>query len=117
MAGSAAVVRQSADGPPELRRQYLQNVVHELSTPLTPLLGYLKLFQKGSLGEVSDLQRRCLDRMTHAANRLHRILEDLSYLLQMESVVYRPVTEPVNVGDLVRRAIEETRSNAEEEKS
>lgn len=98
----------------ELRRHYLQNLVHELSSPLTPLLGYLKLFEKRSLGELTDLQALCLGRMNRSAGRLQRILEDFSNLLQMESGMYEPQPLPVELDTVVSKALKRNEALIEE---
>ena len=102
----------SGDESLELRRHYLQNLVHELSTPLTPLLGYLKLFERQSLGELSELQQRCFVRMNRSATRLQRILEDLSLLLQIESGMYEPEPVPVDFADVIRTALQHFEKDA-----
>jgi signal transduction histidine kinase len=105
----------SLDASPELRQHYLHNLVHELATPLTPLLGYLTLFERGSLGELTPLQARCLTSMQHAAARLHRVLDDLGYLLQMEAGSYRLQPEPLSLRELVEQALDETEDQAAEQ--
>ena len=37
----------------QLKSQFLSTLSHELRTPLTSLLGYLELFDRGMLGELS----------------------------------------------------------------
>ena len=98
----------------ELRRHYLQNLVHELSTPLTPLLGYVRLFQNQSLGELNDLQSRCLERMRHAAERLRRTLDEVTYLLQLESGMFEIEPTPVNFHELLQRAFDRLKEHADE---
>lgn len=98
----------------ELRRHYLQNLVHELSTPLTPLLGYVKLFQNQSLGELNELQNRCLERMRHAAERLRRTLDEVTYLLQFESGMFKIEPTPVKFHDIVKRALVTLKEHADE---
>ncbi len=100
----------------ELRRHYLQNLVHELSSPLTPLLGYLKLFEKRSLGDLTELQQTCLGRMNRSAGRLQRILEDFSNLLQMESGMYEPQPLPVELDTVISRALKHNESLIEDSK-
>lgn len=101
---------------PEQRRHYLQNLIHELSTPLTPLMGYLKLFERQSLGDLNELQERCLGRMARSAHRLQRILEDFGDLLQMESGMYEPEPEPVEFGALIEDALSAMAGKATEQK-
>jgi signal transduction histidine kinase len=92
--------------PDEVRRQYLQNLVHELSTPLTPLVGYLALFEKQSLGPLNELQGRCVSRMRRAVSRLQRVVDDVGALLQMESGTYRLEPVPLDLRAPLREALE-----------
>lgn len=105
----------SSETSVELRRTYLRNLIHELSTPLTPLLGYLKLFRDGSLGRLSPRQSGCIDTMWHAAARLEHVLTDLSYLLELESDTYHLVPKPVRLAGLVDQAIDAHRRDASED--
>jgi len=81
-----------------LRSQYLQNVTHELLTPLTPLAGYVNLLRAGTLGPLTDKQRRCLETMRRSIDRLQRLIESLTDLAHLEggelSVSRAPVSLP-----------------------
>ncbi|MBN1946518.1 MAG: HAMP domain-containing histidine kinase, partial [Bradymonadales bacterium] len=96
-----------------LTRHYLQNLVHELSSPLTPLLGYLKLFQNKALGELTPLQQRCLASMQVSATRLTHLLDDLGTLLAMESGTYRLQPHPVDLVEIVHRALDHQGESAQ----
>lgn len=61
-----------------LRGAFMHNLAHELSTPLTPLAGYLRLLQSGRLGATSPQQQRVLDAMLKAVERLTRIVDNLA---------------------------------------
>ncbi len=61
-----------------LRSAFVHNLSHELSTPLTPLAGYLKLLQTGRLGPLSAQQQRVLDAMVQSVGRLTRIVDNLA---------------------------------------
>ncbi len=61
-----------------LRSAFMHNLAHELSTPLTPLSGYLKLLHGGRLGPVSPQQQRVLDAMLQAMTKLIRVVDNLS---------------------------------------
>jgi signal transduction histidine kinase len=61
-----------------LRSAFMHNLAHELSTPLTPLAGYLKLLQGGRLGALSPQQQRVLDATVQSVGRLIRIVDNLA---------------------------------------
>jgi len=62
----------------ERRNAFMRNLAHELSTPLTPLAGYLRILQSEKLGPLSPQQRRMVEAMIHSTARITRILENLS---------------------------------------
>ncbi len=59
------------------RAGFLATLTHELATPLTPLMGYLKLLRSGRLGPLTDKQQQALQAMAHAAERLEHSLDNL----------------------------------------
>jgi signal transduction histidine kinase len=89
-----------------LRSEYLQNVTHELLTPLTPLLGYLGLLRNESLGPLSDKQRRCLETMRRSLARLHRQIENLTDLAHLEGGETTAMRSAVDPASVVERAVQ-----------
>ncbi len=61
-----------------LRSAFMNNLAHELSTPLTPVAGYLKLLQGGRLGPLTPQQQRALDATVHAVAKLVRVVDNLA---------------------------------------
>jgi signal transduction histidine kinase len=61
-----------------LRTAFMQNLAHELSTPLTPLAGYLRILQGGKLGSLAPPQQRIVDAMMQSVARLSRIVDNLA---------------------------------------
>ncbi|HEX9049820.1 MAG TPA: hybrid sensor histidine kinase/response regulator [Anaeromyxobacter sp.] len=61
-----------------LRGAFMDNLAHELSTPLTPLAGYVKLLQGGRLGALAPQQQRVLDAMASAVGKLIRVVDNLA---------------------------------------
>ncbi|HET8538284.1 MAG TPA: hybrid sensor histidine kinase/response regulator [Anaeromyxobacter sp.] len=68
-----------------LRSAFMHNLSHELSTPLTPLAGYLKLLQAGRLGPLSPQQQRVLDAMLQSVGRLVRVVDNLADFASLRS--------------------------------
>src|SRR5574337_906009 len=67
-----------------LRSAFMHNLAHELSTPLTPLAGYLRILGSGKLGPVSPQQQRILDSMIHSVERLTRVVDNLADFASLE---------------------------------
>ncbi len=57
---------------------FIRNLAHELSTPLTPLAGYLKILQSERLGALAPQQKKIVDAMSLSLERLTRIVDNLA---------------------------------------
>jgi signal transduction histidine kinase len=68
-----------------LKSAFVHNLVHELSTPLTPLAGYLNILRSGKLGPVAPQHQRLLDSMQQAVGRLVRVVDNLSDFASLEN--------------------------------
>ncbi|MBI3070742.1 MAG: hybrid sensor histidine kinase/response regulator [Deltaproteobacteria bacterium] len=60
-----------------LKNQFVQNVTHELATPLTPLVGYLKIIRNRQMGTLTQKQEKCLDGISSAVHRLQLLINNL----------------------------------------
>lgn len=67
-------------------RQSMANISHDLRTPLTSILGYLKLLQGG--GNSPEQAQRYLDIAENKARALHRLVGGLFDLARLESGGY-----------------------------
>jgi signal transduction histidine kinase len=68
-----------------LRREFLQNVSHELATPMTPVVGYLRLLLNEDLGPLTPLQRKCLHSIESSTNRLRSVVDTLLDVSSLET--------------------------------
>src|SRR5262249_33261021 len=76
----------------------MQNLSHELATPLTPITGYLKILRSEKTGPLSEAQRKILESMQTASERLSRTIDNLVDFATLESGGYpipRDNFEPV----------------------
>jgi two-component system, sensor histidine kinase and response regulator len=73
----------------QLKSQFLSSLSHELRTPLTALLGYLELFERGLLGELSTPQREAITVMRRSGDLLAMQLNNLLYFQELRG---RPLT-------------------------
>jgi signal transduction histidine kinase len=67
-----------------LRSAFMHNLAHELSTPLTPLSGYLRILGSGKLGPLSPQQQRIVESMILSVNRLTRVVDNLADFASLE---------------------------------
>jgi signal transduction histidine kinase len=80
------------------KTEFMQNLSHELATPLTPITGYLKILKSEKMGELTDPQRKIIDSMQTASERLSRTIDNLVDFATLESggyAIYRDTFDPV----------------------
>lgn len=68
-----------------LRTEFLRNVTHELATPMTPVVGYLKLLLAEELGPLTELQSKSLRAIERATDRLREVTDTLLDVSALES--------------------------------
>jgi signal transduction histidine kinase len=84
LAGPREPAEVGAEGRPRAapldRREsaFIHDLAHELSTPLTPLAGYIKILQAERLGPLSPQQRKVVESLAAAATKLTRIVDNLA---------------------------------------
>ena len=88
-----------------LRTAFYRNVSHELATPLTPIVGYLRMLIDGELGEVLTPQKKALRAMDDCVRRLRASLDNLVDVTGLETGKMRFYNREYDFLDTVRRAI------------
>jgi signal transduction histidine kinase len=66
-----------------LKSQFLSTLSHELRTPLTSLIGYLELFDRGMLGQLTAPQREAVAVMRRSSETLAQQLNNLLYFQEL----------------------------------
>lgn len=114
MIEEAGLSIESSPGSPEAsetaRATFVRDLVHELSTPITPLAGYLRIMQSEKLGPLSPQQRKVLESMLGSVARLSRIIENLSDFASLQTSASTLKLEPVDPGAVVDEVVAELRS-------
>lgn len=88
-----------------MRTDFVANASHELRTPLATIIGYAEtLAEEGALDEAT--RSRFGETIRGEARRMLRIVEDLMSLSRIEADRFRVPDEAIELGDLVRIAIE-----------
>ncbi len=88
-----------------LKNTFLATLSHELRTPLTAILGYLELFERRTLGSLTDVQGQAINVIARNARILSRILNNLLYLQEVRSTEIRRV--PVVIHEVLQEVITE----------
>jgi signal transduction histidine kinase len=88
-----------------LRTEFYRNISHELATPLTPIVGYLRMMMDQELGEVSKPQAKALRAMDDCVRRLRATLDNLIDVTGLETGKMRFFHREYDFLDTVRRAV------------
>lgn len=81
-------------------KQGIANMSHDLRTPLTSIVGYLKLLQKDEIDK-----KEALDILENKANKLNVLINDFFELASIESEDYELDMRKVNLTNVVRDEI------------
>jgi signal transduction histidine kinase len=88
-----------------LRREFYRNISHELATPMTPIVGYLRMLIDEELGPVSKPMGKALRAMDDCVRRLRSTLDNLIDVTGLETGKMRFFHREYDFLDTVRRAI------------
>jgi len=87
------------------RTEFYRNITHELATPMTPIVGYVKLLKDGELGPLSKPQQKAMSAMDDCVRRLRATLGNLLDVTGLETGRMRFVHQDYDFLDTTRRAI------------
>jgi signal transduction histidine kinase len=99
-----------------LRREFLRNLSHELATPMTPVVGYLKLLLNEELGPLTPVQRKALVSVDAATSRLRSLIDTLLDVSSLETGRLHFYHRDYDFAQLAKRALDETRARFEDRK-
>ncbi len=102
--------KERAEATARLRAAILNNITHEVRTPLTVIVGFTSMLRKG----VRKEYQRFVDRIERSGNRLMLMLDTILDLAQLEAGTFDLKPRPVDVVELVNQAVETLRPQAEE---
>lgn len=88
-----------------LRTEFYRNISHELATPLTPIVGYLRMLMDEELGDTNKAQRKALSAMDDCIRRLRATLDNLIDVTGLETGKMKFFHKDYDFLETVRRAI------------
>lgn len=97
----------------KMRSDFVSNVTHELKTPLTSIMGFVDTLKSGAI-EDKTVAHRFLDIINIESNRLHRLIEDILSLQEIESREQDINIEHCNVGEMMQSVYDILENNATE---
>ncbi|HET7461350.1 MAG TPA: ATP-binding protein [Longimicrobium sp.] len=93
--------REMAEAANRAKAEFLANMSHELRTPLNAIAGYADLMLMGLHGELTDGQRRDVERMRRSGQHLLSLINDILNFARIEAGQLRYQLEPVPVPELL----------------
>ena len=87
------------------RREFVANVSHELRTPLASIRASAETLQDGAM-EDPEAARQFLGRISHNAERMSALVQDLLDLSRLESGEVKLNLAPVDVGGAIAEVVE-----------
>lgn len=89
----------------QARKEFYRNISHELSTPMTPIVGYIKLLIDQELGELATPQIKALRAMDDCVQRLRGIIDNLLDVTGIETGRMRFAHRDYDLGEVARASI------------
>jgi len=96
-----------------LRREFLRNLSHELATPMTPIVGYLKLLLDEELGPITPMQRKSLVSVRDSTERLRGLIDTLLDVSSLETGSMHLYNRSYDFGRVAARAMDQVRPRLE----
>ena len=94
-----------------LKSEFIQNVSHELRSPLALIRGYAELLSMGELGELKPNQRKPVDIIARRSRMLSDLVSDILLVLEVEANPRAP--EPVRLDIVAKAAVEDFQLSAQ----
>lgn len=98
------------------KTNFIGTVSHEFKTPISSIKMSLQLLENENIGALNSEQKELVENIKDDADRLLKITGELLNLTQVESGNIQLSQEPADPKELVRRAIEATKTQAEQKK-
>ena len=87
------------------RKEFYRNISHELATPMTPIVGYLKLLVDEELGSMNTAQIKALRAMDDCVRRLRALIDNLLDVSGLETGNMRFIHRDYDFLDTTRRVL------------
>ena len=87
------------------RKEFYRNISHELATPMTPIVGYIRLLVDGELGPVNPAQQKALHAIDECAARLRGLIDNLLDVTALETGRLRFMFKDYDLRQIVRNCV------------
>ncbi|MCI0397402.1 MAG: HAMP domain-containing histidine kinase, partial [Chloroflexi bacterium] len=82
---AAQKAREAAEAANQAKSEFVSTVSHELKVPMTAIQGYTDLMRSGVVGLVNETQAQFLNIIRANADRMNRLVSDLTDISRIES--------------------------------
>jgi signal transduction histidine kinase len=89
----------------QARREFYRNISHELATPMTPIVGYVRMLSDGELGSLSTPQLKAVRAVDECAQRLRALIDNLLDVTALETGKMRFMLRDYDFADAVRKEL------------
>jgi PAS domain S-box-containing protein len=89
----------------DIQREFLNNITHEVRTPLTAVQGYVQMLMEGTLGPVSKEQATLLKRVLASSDHLLSIVSGVLEIARAKSGAMQLQPQVCNPSQIVDKAI------------
>lgn len=96
-----------------VRQEFLSNISHELRTPLTSIMAFVETLEDGAINDKTN-NLRFLGVIRKNAERMHRLIDDISELSMIESGRVRVEIKPRNLAASIEEIFTNFQSKARE---
>ncbi len=94
------------------KSEFMQNLSHELASPLTPITGYLKMLRSEKMGPINEAQGKALESMALSVERLSRTIDNLVDFASLEGGAGEVNRAPFEVVAMVKGVFDAARAKA-----
>jgi len=96
-----------------MKDEFVSIITHELRTPMTPIKSSVEMFLDGTLGEVTEQQKKYLDMMKRNIDRLSQFTTEVLSLSRLQAGRYAVNPEMLSVGKVADSAVELLKDKAQ----
>ena len=89
----------------QARKEFYRNVSHELATPMTPIVGYVRLLLDGELGDLNVAQSKAITAINDCAVRLRGLIDNLLDVTALETGRMNFKYEEYDLGHVVQQSL------------
>jgi PAS domain S-box-containing protein len=89
-----------------MKDDFLHSITHDLRNPVTSIRGFLKFLIDGVGGEVNEKQKKMLDTMNRATQRLIGLIDDILDNAKLEAGRMQLVLEKIDLASVAQKTLE-----------